>query len=75
MVCLLPPHAIELGEAVRTGWDLLKTLGIRHRGVKVIACPSCARQGFTVIETVRTLGDRLAQIETPLTLFGSSAAW
>jgi len=47
---------------------MLKTLGIRHRGVKVISCPSCARQGYNVIETVRTLEDRLAHIETPLTL-------
>src|SRR6195256_824621 len=52
----------------RVGWDLLKSLGIRHLGVKVISCPSCARQGFNVIETVRTLEDRLAHIETPLTL-------
>ena len=53
---------------MRVGWDMLKTLGIRHRGVKVISCPSCARQGFNVIETVQTLEDRLAHIETPLTL-------
>ncbi len=58
----------EPEEEVRVGWDMLKTLGIRHRGVKVISCPSCARQGFNVIETVRTLEDRLAHIETPLTL-------
>ena len=58
----------EPEEEVRVGWDLLKSLGIRHRGVKVISCPSCARQGFNVIETVRTLEDRLAHIETPLTL-------
>src|SRR5450432_3842733 len=58
----------EPEEEVRVGWDLLKTLGIRHRGVKVISCPSCARQGFNVIETVRTLEDRLAHIETPITL-------
>ena len=58
----------EPEEEVRVGWDLLKTLGIRHRGVKVISCPSCARQGFNVIETVQTLEDRLAHIETPLTL-------
>jgi (E)-4-hydroxy-3-methylbut-2-enyl-diphosphate synthase len=58
----------EPEEEVRVGWDLLKALGIRHRGVKVISCPSCARQGFNVIETVRTLEDRLAHIETPLTL-------
>src|SRR5580692_3020992 len=55
-------------EEVRVGWDLLKSLGLRHRGVKVISCPSCARQGFNVIQTVRTLEDRLAHIETPLTL-------
>ena len=58
----------EPEEEVRVGWDMLKTLGIRHRGVKVISCPSCARQGFNVIETVRTLEDRLARIETPITL-------
>jgi hypothetical protein len=58
----------EPEEEVRVGWDLLKALGIRHRGVKVISCASCARQGFNVIETVRTLEDRLAHIETPLTL-------
>src|SRR5476651_2528518 len=58
----------EPEEEVRVGFDLLKALGLRHRGVKVISCPSCARQGFNVIETVRTLEDRLAHIETPLTL-------
>jgi len=58
----------EPEEEVRVGWDLLKTLGIRHRGVKVVSCPSCARQGFNVIETVQTLEERLAHIETPITL-------
>ena len=58
----------EPEEEVRVGWDMLKTLGIRHRGVKGISCPSCARQGYNVIETVRTLEDRLGHIETPLTL-------
>ncbi|HEX3573497.1 MAG TPA: flavodoxin-dependent (E)-4-hydroxy-3-methylbut-2-enyl-diphosphate synthase [Rhodopila sp.] len=58
----------EPEEEVRVAWDMLKTLGIRHRGVKVISCPSCARQGYNVIETVRTLEDRLGHIETPLTL-------
>ena len=53
---------------MRVGWDMLKSLGIRHRGVKVISCPSCARQGFNVIETVQTLEERLAHIETPITL-------
>ena len=58
----------EPEEEVRVGWDILKSLGLRHRGVKVISCPSCARQGFNVIQTVQTLEDRLAHIETPLTL-------
>ena len=58
----------EPEEEVRVGWDRLKSLGIRHRGVKVISCPSCARQGFNVIQTVQTLEDRLAHIETPITL-------
>src|ERR1700742_4344979 len=58
----------EPEEEVRVGWDLLKALGIRHRGVKVISCPSCARQGFNVIQTVQTLEERLGHIETPLTL-------
>src|SRR6202451_2591843 len=58
----------EPEEEVRVGWDLLKSLGIRHRGVKVISCPSCARQGYNVIETVRELEERLSHIETPLTL-------
>lgn len=58
----------EPEEEVRVGWDLLKSLNLRHRGVKVISCPSCARQGFNVIETVRVLEDRLAHIETPITL-------
>ena len=58
----------EPEEEVRVGWDMLKTLGIRNRGVKVISCPSCARQGFNVIETVQIIEDRLAHITTPLTL-------
>ena len=58
----------EPEEEVRVGWDILKGLGIRHRGVKVISCPSCARQGFNVIETVQILEDRLAHIVTPITL-------
>jgi len=58
----------EPEEEVLVGWELLKSLGIRHRGVRVISCPSCARQGFDVIRTVATLEDRLAHIETPITL-------
>ncbi|MBI4184202.1 MAG: flavodoxin-dependent (E)-4-hydroxy-3-methylbut-2-enyl-diphosphate synthase [Proteobacteria bacterium] len=55
-------------EEVRVGFELLKALGLRHRGVRVVSCPSCARQGFDVIETVRVLEERLAHIATPLTL-------
>ncbi|MHB1303687.1 MAG: flavodoxin-dependent (E)-4-hydroxy-3-methylbut-2-enyl-diphosphate synthase [Acidiphilium sp.] len=58
----------EPEEEVMVGWDILKSLGIRHRGVRVISCPSCARQGFNVIDTVAKLEDRLAHIETPITL-------
>ena len=55
-------------EEVRVGHELLKALGIRCRGVSVIACPSCARQAFPVIRTVEILEKRLAHITTPLTL-------
>jgi (E)-4-hydroxy-3-methylbut-2-enyl-diphosphate synthase len=58
----------EPEEEVHVGWDMLKSLGIRHRGVKIISCPSCARQGFNVIKTVEQLEERLAHIETPLSL-------
>lgn len=58
----------EPEEEVHVGWEMLKSLGLRHRGVKIISCPSCARQGFNVIETVATLEERLAHIETPLSL-------
>ncbi len=58
----------EPEEEVHVGWEILKSLGIRHRGVRIISCPSCARQGFNVIETVQTLEERLAHIETPMTL-------
>ena len=58
----------EPEEEIRVGWDILKSLGLRHRGVKVVSCPSCARQGFNVIKTVETLEQRLGHIETPITL-------
>ena len=58
----------EPEEEVHVGWEMLKSLGIRHRGVKIISCPSCARQGFNVIETVAMLEERLAYIETPISL-------
>jgi (E)-4-hydroxy-3-methylbut-2-enyl-diphosphate synthase len=55
-------------EEVKVGFDMLKSLGLRHRGVNIIACPSCARQGFNVIKTVEALEERLAHIATPLSL-------
>jgi (E)-4-hydroxy-3-methylbut-2-enyl-diphosphate synthase len=55
-------------EEVKVGFDILKSLGLRHRGVNIIACPSCARQGFEVIKTVEALEARLAHISTPLSL-------
>src|SRR5215470_1577967 len=55
-------------EEVKVGYDMLKSLGLRRRGVTVIACPSCARQQFQVIKTVEVLEERLAHITTPLTL-------
>jgi (E)-4-hydroxy-3-methylbut-2-enyl-diphosphate synthase len=55
-------------EEVKVGFDILKSLGLRHRGVNIIACPSCARQGFNVIETVAELEKRLAHISTPMSL-------
>ena len=58
----------EPEEEVRVGLEILKALGLRHRGVKVISCPSCARQGFNVIGTVELLEERLAHIKTPMTL-------
>ena len=58
----------EPEEEVRVGWEILKSLGIRHRGVKIISCPSCARQGFDVIRTVEALEKRLEHIQVPITL-------
>ena len=55
-------------EEIKAGFDILKSLGLRHRGVNIIACPSCARQGFNVIETVAKLEDRLKHIATPMSL-------
>ena len=58
----------EPEEEVRVGFDILKSLGLRTRGVNIIACPSCARQGFDVIRTVETLEQRLAHISEPISL-------
>ncbi|MFP6771504.1 MAG: flavodoxin-dependent (E)-4-hydroxy-3-methylbut-2-enyl-diphosphate synthase [Alphaproteobacteria bacterium] len=55
-------------EEVHAGFEILKSLGLRHRGVSIISCPSCARQAFPVIKTVEALEKRLAHITTPLTL-------
>ena len=53
---------------VKIGNEILKSLNLRNRGVKIISCPSCARQAFQVIDTVKILEDRLSHIKTPLTL-------
>ena len=58
----------EPEEEVRVGFEILKSLGIRNRGVRVVSCPSCARQGFDVIRTVQALEGRLAHIRTPMSL-------
>lgn len=55
-------------EEVKVGFEILKSLGLRHRGVNIISCPSCARQGFDVIKTVETLEKRLEHIKTPMSL-------
>ena len=53
---------------VKIGNEILKSLGLRNRGVKIISCPSCARQGFQVIDTVKILEEKLSHIKTPITL-------
>jgi len=58
--------AAEPEEEVRAGFEILKCLGLRHRGVNIIACPSCARQKFDVIRTVELLEKRLAHIREPM---------
>ncbi|UTW55744.1 flavodoxin-dependent (E)-4-hydroxy-3-methylbut-2-enyl-diphosphate synthase [Kordiimonas sp. SCSIO 12610] len=55
-------------EEVKVGFEILKSLGLRHRGVQIISCPSCARQAFPVIKTVEILEERLSHIHTPLSL-------
>ncbi len=63
--CLYP-----LTRLMKSKWvfEMLKSLGLRHRGVTIISCPSCARQGFDVIDTVQKLEQRLAHISEPITL-------
>ena len=55
-------------EEIKVGNEILKSLNLRNRGVKIISCPSCARQAFQVIETVKTLEKRLSHIKKPITL-------
>ena len=55
-------------EEVKVGFEILKSLGLRTRGVQIISCPSCARQGFDVIATVAELEKRLEHIKTPMSL-------
>jgi (E)-4-hydroxy-3-methylbut-2-enyl-diphosphate synthase len=58
----------EPEEEVKVGYEMLKALGLRTRGVRVVSCPSCSRQGFDVIRTVETLEKRLEHIKTPMSL-------
>ena len=53
---------------IKIGNEILKSLNLRNRGVKIISCPSCARQGFEVIDVVKKLEEKLSHIKTPLTL-------
>ncbi len=55
-------------EEIKVGNEILKSLNLRNRGVKIISCPSCARQAFDVIKTVKELEDRLSHIKTPISL-------
>jgi len=55
-------------EEVKIGYEILKSLNLRHKGVNIISCPSCARQGFPVIETVKILEEKLSHIKEPITL-------
>ncbi len=55
-------------DEIKAGFEILKSLGIRSRGVNIISCPSCARQAFPVIETVKKLEERLAHIKKPINL-------
>ena len=55
-------------EEVKVGFEILKSLNLRHKGISIISCPSCARQAFPVIETVKNLEKKLAHIKIPMTL-------
>src|SRR5690606_25573078 len=53
-------------EEIKVGFDILKSLGLRHKGVNLVACPSCSRQNFDVIATANALEARLEDITTPI---------
>ena len=55
-------------DEIKAGFEILKSLGIRSRGVNIISCPSCARQAFPVIETVKILEERLSHVKKPINL-------
>ncbi len=55
-------------QEVKIGYEILKSLNLRHKGVNIISCPSCARQGFPVIDTVKILEEKLSHIKEPITL-------
>ena len=55
-------------QEIKIGNEVLKSLNLRNRGVKIISCPSCARQAFPVIESVKILEEKLSHIKTPITL-------
>ncbi len=61
----LSDHPVE---EIKIGNEILKSLNLRNRGVKIISCPSCARQAFEVIDTVKILESKLSHIKTPMTL-------
>ena len=58
----------DVEEEVKAGYEILKALDLRHRGVRIISCPTCARRGYNVQQTVEELEKRLAHITKPLTL-------
>ncbi|CCG40820.1 flavodoxin-dependent (E)-4-hydroxy-3-methylbut-2-enyl-diphosphate synthase [Magnetospirillum molischianum] len=58
----------DVVEEVKVGFELLRTLDLRHRGVRIVSCPSCARQGFNVINTVEALEKRLSHVRAPVTV-------
>ena len=61
-------HADDPVQEIKIGNEILKSLNLRNRGVRIISCPSCARQGFEVINTVKLLEQKLSHIKTPITL-------